>query len=281
MTDDIGSPFPGPAQGDRLPELAGLFDLQGKTACVTGGYGGLGEAIAWGLAQRGARVAVSGRSADKAKALADALGAAGHAAFGVAMDARDVAGIRASVDAVAAHFGHVDILVNCVGMQREEPLLEVSEEAFDEVLAVNLKAAMFQAQAVARHQVRAAGQGRRGAKQVHLLSVRSQLGLRARGYSAYCSSKGGLVMLIKQHALELAPHGITVNGVAPTVVRTEMARHWLENPATRAQITERIPLGRVAEPGDVVGPALFFCSPASDFVTGQVLYVDGGVTASQ
>jgi NAD(P)-dependent dehydrogenase (short-subunit alcohol dehydrogenase family) len=116
---------------------------------------------------------------------------------------------------------------------------------------------------------------------VHLLSVRSQLGLRGRGYSAYCSSKGGLVMLIKQHAMELAPHGITVNGVAPTVVRTEMARHWLENPATRAQITERIPLGRVADPRDVVGAALFLCAPASDFITGQVVYVDGGITASQ
>ncbi|HEY0857770.1 MAG TPA: SDR family oxidoreductase [Albitalea sp.] len=280
MADDIGSPLPGPA-GDRSAPFAGLFDLRGKAACVTGGYGGLGEAIAWGLAQRGAQVAVTGRSADKARMLADALKAAGHTAVGMAMDAHDVAGIRASIDEVAARFGHIDILVNCVGMQREEPLLEVSEEAFDEVLAVNLKAAMFQAQAVARHQVRAADQGRRGAKQVHLLSVRSQLGLRARGYSAYCSSKGGLLMLIRQHALELAPHGITVNGVAPTVVRTEMARHWLENPATRVQITERIPLGRVAEPGDVVGAVLFCCSPASDFVTGQVIYVDGGVTASQ
>lgn len=262
---------------DFKKELAGLFDLQGKTAYVTGGYGGLGEAIAWGLAQRGAKVAVSGRSADKAKTLADALSAAGHEAFSLAMDAHDVADIRASVDAVAAHFSGIDILMNCVGMQREETLLEVTEEAYDEVVAVNLKAAMFQAQAVAKHQVAAA----RGGKQVHLLSVRAQLGLRGRGYSAYCSTKGGLVMLIKQHAMELAPQGITVNGVAPTVVRTEMARHWLENPATRVQITERIPLGRVADPRDVVGAALFLCTPASDFVTGQVVYVDGGITASQ
>ncbi|HEY2927040.1 SDR family NAD(P)-dependent oxidoreductase [Piscinibacter sp.] len=269
------------AQDDRVRELAGLFDLHGKVACVTGGYGGLGEAIAWGLAQRGARIAVAGRSADKAAALARSLEDAGHDAIGLAMDAHDVAGIRASVDAVAKHFGGIDILMNCVGIQREETLLEVTEEAWDDVIAVNLKAAMFQAQAVAQHQVRAAEQGRRGGKQVHLLSVRSQLGLRARGYSAYCSSKGGLAMLIKQHAMELAPHGITVNGIAPTVVRTEMARHWLENPTTRAQITERIPLGRVAEPRDVVGAALFLCAPASDFVTGQVVYVDGGVTASQ
>ena len=266
---------------DFTAELAGLFDLKGKVAYVAGGYGGLGETIAWGLAQRGAKVAVSGRSGEKAEALAASLRAAGHDALGLAMDAHDVGHIRASVDAVAQHFDAIDILMNCVGIQREEALLEVSEEAYDEVIAVNLKAAMFLGQAAARAQVKLAQEGRRGAKQVHLLSVRAQFGLRGRGYSAYCSSKGGLVMLIKQHAMELAPHGITVNGVAPTVVRTEMARHWLENPATRAQITERIPLGRVADPRDVVGAAVFLCSPASDFVTGQVIYVDGGITASQ
>ena len=103
---------------------------------------------------------------------------------------------------------------------------------------------------------------------MHLLSVRAQLGLRGRGYSAYCSTKGGLVMLIRQHASELASHGITVNGIAPTVVRTEMARHWLENPETRAQVLGRIPLGRVADPKDVAGAALFFASPRASFVTG-------------
>ncbi|MEP7084261.1 MAG: SDR family oxidoreductase, partial [Betaproteobacteria bacterium] len=173
--------------------------------------------------------------------------------------------------------GAIDILANCVGIQREEKLRDVTEEAFDEVVQVNLKAALFLAQAVAAVQI----EGRRGGKQVHLLSVRAQLGLRNRGYSAYCSTKGGLVMLIRQHASELAPEGITVNGVAPTVVRTEMARHWLENPETRKQILERIPLGRVADPKDVVGATLFLCAPASAFVTGQVLYVDGGITASQ
>jgi gluconate 5-dehydrogenase len=105
--------------------------------------------------------------------------------------------------------------------------------------------------------------------------------MRARGYSAYCATKGALVMLIKQHASELAPHGIRVNGVAPTVVATEMGRHWLDNEVTRRYLLERIPMGRVAEPNDIVGPVLFLCAPAASFVTGQVLYVDGGITASQ
>ena len=181
------------------------------------------------------------------------------------------------MDAVAQHFGGLDILVNCVGMKREQALLDVTEEVFDEVLQVNLKAAMFLAQAVAKKQIA----GARGGAQVRLLSVRAQLGLRGRGYSAYCSSKGGLVMLIRQHASELAVHGITVNGIAPTVVQTEMARHWLESPDTRRQVLDRIPLGRVADPQDVAGAAVFFSAPASSFITGQVLYLDGGITASQ
>ncbi|MBI5278863.1 MAG: SDR family oxidoreductase [Burkholderiales bacterium] len=254
-----------------------MFDLQGKVAYVPGGYGGIGQAIAWALAGAGAKVAVSGRDEAKAAAAAANLRDAGHEAMGLAMDAHTVADIRASVDAVRERFGALDILVNCVGMQREQSLLDVTEETFDEVLAVNLKSAMFLAQAAAKHQIA----GGRGGSQIHLLSVRSQLGLRGRGYSAYTSSKGGLVMLVRQHACELAPHGIRVNGIAPTVVRTEMARHWLDNPDTYAQLKARIPLGRVAEPQDVAGAAVFFASEAAGFITGQVLYIDGGITASQ
>ena len=262
---------------DFQRELSGLFDLRGRVAYVPGGYGGIGEAIAWALAIAGAKVAVSGRDPRKAEALANAMAGAGHAALGLPMDAHSVADIRSSTDAVVEHWGRLDILVNCIGMQREQKLLEVTEEAFDELLDVNLKSAMFLAQSAAKHQI-AGGQG--GA-QVHLLSVRAQLGLRGRGYSGYASTKGGLVMLIKQHASELAPHGITVNGIAPTVVRTEMARHWLENPETKTQVLDRIPLGRVADPKDVAGAALFFAGRGANFVTGQVLYVDGGITASQ
>jgi NAD(P)-dependent dehydrogenase (short-subunit alcohol dehydrogenase family) len=242
-----------------------LKALKGKVAFVPGGYGGLGIAICRGLAAEGARVIVAGRNLAKASALAKKI--KGRA---VSLDVQDVAAIGKTV----ASLGPLDILVNCAGVQREQALDEVTEEAWDEVVGTNLKAAMFLAQAVARRQ-------KRGGKQVHLLSVRAQLGLRGRGYSAYTSAKGGLAMLVRQHACELAPRGICVNGVAPTVVRTRMGAHWLKNPKTRAWLEERIPLGRVAEPGDVVGAVLFFCSPAADYVTGQILYVDGGLTASQ
>jgi gluconate 5-dehydrogenase len=262
---------------DFTRELAGFHDLRGQAAFVPGGYGGIGEAIAWALAMAGASVMIAGRSAANAEKLAALLRAAGHAAQGVAMDARALADIRTATDATVDAFGRLDILVNCIGIQREQRLLEVTEDAYDDVYRVNLKAAMFLAQAAARRQI----DGGRGGRQVHLLSVRSQLGLRDRGYSAYCSTKGALVMLVRQHAMELAPERITVNGVAPTFVHTELIRHVMDDPAFRQRLLDRIPLGRIADPKDVAGPVLFFCAPASGFVTGQVLYVDGGITASQ
>lgn len=262
---------------DFCTELAGLHDLSGKVAFVPGGYGGLGEAIAWGLATNGARVVVSGRSREKAATLADTLIDQGYEAAAQAVDVTVTADIRDAADFVVERFGRLDVLVNCVGIQREEPMLEVTEEAFDEVYRVNLKAAMFLAQACARKQV-ASGSG---GKQIHLLSVRAQLGLQNRGYSAYCSTKGGVALMIKQHAVELARDGITVNGVAPTFVYTEMIRHVMDNPEFHDHLLQRIPLGRIADPKDVVGPTLFFASPAADFVTGQILYVDGGLTATQ
>ena len=257
------------------------FDLSGRVAYLPGGYGDIGRALAWGLARAGARVAISGRDEQKARAFASTLQAAGHEALGLQMDAHEVASIRRSVDATAEHFGHLDILVNCVGMQREQRLADVTEETFDEIVQVNLRAAMFLSQAAARCQVAAVQAGRAPGRQIHVLSVRAQLGMRDRGYSAYCATKGGLVQLIRQHAVELCNHGITVNGVAPTVVRGAMGAHWLADREVRERLLQRIPLGRVADPEDVAGPVHFLCSEAASFITGQIVYVDGGLTATQ
>ena len=254
-----------------------LFDLSGKVAFIPGGSGGIGEAVAHELAARGARVAVAGRHHERAVSVADAVKKAGREAIGIGIDVRSAGEIHDAVTLVVDQLGGLDILVNSVGIQLEEPLLDVTEASFDSVYSVNLKAAMFLGQAVARYQV----QHGSGGRHVHLLSVRSKLGLRGRGYSSYVASKGGLATLICQHAVELAPHGITVNGVAPTFVRTEMARPYLEDDEFRSALVARIPLGRVAEPSDIVGPVTFFVSPAASFVTGQVLFVDGGITASQ
>ena len=253
------------------------FDFSRKIAFVPGGYGDLGKAIVYGLSERGVKVVVAGRSLEKCQTVANDILKRGFEASAFALDVQSVAEIREAVDFVAERYGTVDFLINCVGIQREQAILEVTEEAFDEVYQSNLKSAMFLAQAVAKHQINADN----GGKQVHLLSVRSMLGIRGRGYSAYCSTKGGLVMLVKQHAMELAPYRINVNGVAPTFVDSSMFDPLRKDQEFLEKALARNPLGYLAVPEDVAGPTIFLCSPASDYITGQILYVDGGITASQ
>ena len=253
------------------------FRLDGKLALVTGGYGGIGEVVCRGRAAAGATVAICGHDAGKSEACAASIGRNGGNAFATAFDARSVDDTRRMVDDVVRHFGRLDILVNCVGLNREEKAEEATEEMFDHVVDVNLKGAMFQAQAAARHMIR---QGE-GGKQVHIGSVRTLLALRGRGYAAYCASKGGLAILCKQLAAEWAPHRINVNVVAPTFVRTQQVAHMLSDQQFYDTLVARIPLGRIAEPQDVWHAVLFFVSSASDFITGQTLYLDGGITATQ
>jgi NAD(P)-dependent dehydrogenase (short-subunit alcohol dehydrogenase family) len=253
------------------------FRLDGKVALVTGGYGGIGKAVSEAFAAVGAKVAVAGHNPRKAADCVDALRAQGREAFAATFDVTSVAETERMVDDVAAHFGALDILVNCVGLNREQKAEEYTEETFDFVYNVNLKGAMFQAQAGARRMI---AQGR-GGKQVHIGSVRSMLGLRGRGYAAYCATKGGLSMLCKQLAAEWAPHKINVNVVAPTFVRTQMVEPMLSDPAFYNPLIARIPWGRVGEPEEVAGAVLFLASAASDFITGQTLYMDGGLTATQ
>jgi gluconate 5-dehydrogenase len=254
-----------------------LLRLDGKVALVTGGYGGIGESVCRGLGAMGAKVAIAGHNAEKAVSCAKALRDQGCDSYAATFDTASVPETHGMVDEVANHFGRIDILVNCVGLNREAKAEEFSEGQFDFVLDVNLKGAMFQAQAAARHMIR---QGT-GGKQVHIGSVRTMLGLRGRGYAAYCASKGGLGILCKQLAAEWGPHKINVNVVAPTFVRTEMVANMLSDPNFYNSLIARIPLGRIAEPEDVRNAVLFFASPASDFITGQTLYLDGGITATQ
>lgn len=254
-----------------------LFSVQGQRVFIPGGYGAIGEAIATAMARLGAEVCIAGPSLTKAETLAGRIAAAGGRAHGLTLDARKEQSIFAATAEAVKCMGGVDVLVNCVGIQREQTLLDVTPEAFDEVYATNLRSAMFLSQAVARDQI-ARG---RGGRQIHLLSVRSQLALRGRGYSAYCATKGALVMLVKQHAMELAPHNITVNGVAPTFIQSDRIRPHLEKPAFKNFILERNPLGRIGEPIEVVGQIITFASAAGSYMTGQIVYVDGGVTASQ
>lgn len=257
--------------------IAALFDVRGLRVFLPGGYGAIGEAIAVAMAQLGAEIAIAGPRLDRASMLAERIAETGGQAHGLQLDARDVGSIDAATRAAIDAMGGIDVLVNCVGIQREQPVLDVDEKTFDEVYATNLKSAMFLGQAVARDQV-ARGCGGR---QIHLLSVRSHLALRGRGYSAYCATKGALVMLVRQHAMELAPHRINVNGVAPTFIQSDRIRPHIDNPDFRDFILDRNPLGRIGEPLEVVGQVITFAAPAGSYMTGQIVYVDGGVTASQ
>jgi 2-deoxy-D-gluconate 3-dehydrogenase len=244
------------------------FQLDGKVALVTGASRGIGAGIAAALRAAGAVVAGTSRTAEDAAAVAQRLDS-----VPIVMDVRDVASIRAGVDRVAAEFGRLDILVNNAGLNIPQQVLEVDEESWDAVLATNLKGTFFAAQAAARHMV-ARGNGGR------IINIASQAGVVAiEERAAYGSSKGGVILLTKVLAVELAPHAITVNAVAPTFISTALTRTTLETPGWRERILSCIPLRCLGEIEDVAAATIYLASPAGRMVTGHTLLVDGGWTA--
>lgn len=253
-----------------------LFDMRGKVVFAAGAGGAIGSEMARVLAHYGARIAVAGASLESCQQVAGELGTGGVEAVALAFDVREEASIHAAVAEAEARLGPVDVLVNAVGTHIEQPAQDLEAEAWDTVLDVNLRGAFLLSQAVAVSQI-ARGSG---GSHIHVTSVRSGLGIR-RGYAAYCASKGGLAVLIKQLATEWARYGIRVNGIAPTFTRTPLVKDYLEDPVFYQALINRIPLGRVCETADLAGIALFLASGASNFITGQNIYVDGGVTASQ
>ncbi|MFH1084164.1 MAG: SDR family oxidoreductase [Chloroflexota bacterium] len=253
-----------------------LFSLTGKTVLVAGGAGAIGAEMARAAAAYGARVAISGRTEARCEPVVAQIAAEGGQALGVALDVRDADAIATAVQAVTAQLGPLDGLINAAGTHIEQPAVEVTTEAWDEVLDTNLRGAFMLSQAAARAMIA----GKRPGSIIHVTSVRSNLGIR-RGYAAYVASKGGLAILIKQLATEWAPHGIRVNGIAPTFTRTPLVERYLNDPAFYSALIQRIPMGRVCETMDLAGLAVFLLSDASAFITGQNVFVDGGVTATQ
>jgi NAD(P)-dependent dehydrogenase (short-subunit alcohol dehydrogenase family) len=244
------------------------FRLDGKVALVTGASRGLGAGIAEAFRDLGATVVGTSRDPVSAKKIADRL-----ESTPITMDVSEVASVRAGVDKVVSELGRLDILVNNAGINIPQGLFEVDEASWDAVIDTNLKGTFFATQAAARHMVERGEEGR-------IINIASQAGVVGiEDRSAYGSSKGGVVVLTKVLALELAQYRITVNAVAPTFVATELARNTLADPEWRERILSRIPLGRVAEVDEVAAAAAYLASPAAAMVTGHSLLVDGGWTA--
>ena len=268
---------PRPRVPGSAPEtdLSSLFRLDGTRALIVGGYGGIGRVTSELFVRCGAAIAIAGRSEDKAQHLAGELRANGHSAVGARVDLADRGSAGAVVDRAAAELGGLDVLVNLAGVDLEAKAEEFSEDDWQHVLDVNLSGAFWLSQAAGQKMIEAG----RGGRIIQFSSTRSVAGGR-RGFAAYSASKAGVNALVRQLATEWGPHGVTVNGVAPGFVPTELVSDALGNPQFVQMMLRRIPFGRFGEPVEMAGAALFFACPAASFVTGQVLFVDGGVTAS-
>jgi len=249
------------------------FDLSGRHALVTGSGSGLGFALARGLARAGARVVLNGRDRAKLEAAAATLAEEGIAATIVPFDVTNADAVETAIEEIARRHGPIDILVNNAAMNRRQPLEEFSLEQWRELQAANLDGPFVVARAV----IPAMKAQRRG-KIVNICSIASDLG--RPNIVAYAASKGGIKMLTRALAVELAPHDIQVNGIAPGFFRTEMNAALTSDPEFSAWVARRTPAGRWGEPDEIAGAAVFLASAAADFVTGHLLYVDGGFSAS-
>lgn len=249
-----------------------LLDLTGKKALVIGA-GGIGTALAVGFAQHGADVAVADLDAGKAEAAASEVRAFGCHTLARTVDVTDEASVSALAADLFGSWGGFDILVNTAGVAARLPSVSVPIQEMRNTLEVNTIGTFICCRVFGKEMM-----ARGGGKIVNLSSVRAQYGTRS-GMADYCASKGAVDALTRQLAVEWAPYRINVNAIAPTVVETPLTRSILSDPEAAASLVYQIPMGRWAQPEDLVGPVLFFASPASDYVTGQVLFVDGGLTS--
>ena len=245
------------------------FRLDGSRALVSGAGRGIGLAAAAALAQAGAHVVLAARTASEIEDAAGQIRADGGSAEPLVLDVTDLAAVRAAITAQAAF----DVLVNNAGTNRPAPFLEVSEPDYDAVTNLNQRAAFFVAQAVARRMVEA---GKRGS----IIHVSSQMGhVGGARRTVYCMSKHGIEGLTKAMAIDLAPHGIRVNSIAPTFIDTPLSRPFWNDKAFHADVLRRIKLGRLGTVEELMGAVVFLASDAATLVTGTSLVVDGGWTA--
>jgi NAD(P)-dependent dehydrogenase (short-subunit alcohol dehydrogenase family) len=254
--------------------MADIFRLDGKIAVVIGGAGGLGETLALGLSQYGAKVVVASRNLDRLSEVAREIQSkTGGEAMARQVDVTDENSMTSLVEGVLATFGTVDILVNAMGLNIKREALEYPMEEWDTIFNVNVKGTMISC----KHFGRVMKEKKQG-KIINLSSVREIRGYTG-GNTAYCATKGAVGLITKTLALELAPYNIHVNAIGPSLIITPGTAHIQQNPELAKKYTTLIPLGRLGVPKDLIGACVFLASEASDFITGQTIFIDGGLTA--
>lgn len=248
-----------------------IFDLTGKVALVTGSSRGLGEVSAMALGKAGASVAVCGRKISDLDRVARAVQSLGRKAGGFTLDVTSKESVQSGIEQILNEFGKIDILVNNAGVNHRVPVLEYPEEAWDLVINTNLKGYFLVAQAVVPQMI-----DRGYGKVINMSSILGTVGLP--NQVAYASSKGGVDQMTKVMALEWAKLGVRVNAIGPTYFETELVAQLRNDPERFAFINERTPMGRWGYPPELEGIVIFLASQASDFITGQTIYIDGGWT---
>ncbi len=247
-----------------------IFNLKGKTAVVTGGAGGIGRAISVGLAAHGADVVVCGRTLGKLEEVAKEIKALGRRSLAVSADVTDEKAVTALMEKTLSAFSRVDILVNAAGLNLRYSAEEFPAAEYMKVMEFNVLGTFLCCQAAGKVMIK-----QKGGKIINLSSIRGRFGAPMNG-TAYSSSKGAVDSLTRTLATEWCKYNIYVNALAPAVVHTALTQAVIDNKELAKTILSRSPLGRFALPEDMVGPAVFLASDASNFVTGQILYVDGG-----
>lgn len=249
------------------------FDLSGKIVLITGSSRGLGYSYAEGFLRQGATVILNGRNAETLEKAVSGLREQGYDAYGACFDVSDGDRVRNEVERISREIGPIDVLVNNAGIHRRHPLMEMSDEDFRAVLDVNLTGAFLVGQAVAKSMAER-GHGK-------IINITSLNSVMARpNIGNYCASKGGLTMLTRSMATEWSRCGITCNAVAPGYIETDLTRPLTEDPQFDAWVKNEVPLARWGTTEDVVGTVLFLASPASDYINGTTIFVDGGWQAS-
>jgi gluconate 5-dehydrogenase len=256
-----------------MAEKNSLFDLTGRTALVTGSSQGIGFALARGLAEAGAAIVLNGRDEKKLAAAAAALRAEGAKVATAAFDVNDSAAIAREVARIETEFAPLDILVNNAGIHRRAPLEEMNESQWREVIDTNLTSAFLVTRQIAPRMI-----ARQAGKIINTCSLMSEVCRPTTGN--YAAAKGGLKMLTRAMATEWAKHNLQINGVGPGYIATELTKPLIENPEFNKWICGRTPAGRWGKPEELVGAAVFLAAPASNFVNGQIIYVDGGLLAA-